>query len=220
MSDLLLPYSLQEDILHRVRLKQMDGGNMQWITTTQVLESLRGSDDALAWEQLRSHFCPVVVSFARQLGLSAEDAEDAAQESMAEFVKAFRGGKYNWEKGRLSNWLFGVAKRVILNFRRNQPLEHLVADKTTGTSCWDLVEDDRGIRRTWETEWRQMVLNRCLERVRRESDPKAFNAFHLYAISGIPVEEVCKRLAISRNAVYIAKSRVLSRLRELRREFE
>ena len=65
-----------------------------------------------------------------------------------------------------------------------------------------------------------MVLTKCLEQARRELDPNVFEAFELYALSEIPVDDVAQRLRMSRNAVYIAKSRVLSRLRELEHQFE
>lgn len=192
----------------------------RWITTTQVLDDLRRSDDRGSWEEFCRHFRPVVVRFAAQLGLSSSDAEDAAQETLLTFVKAYREGKYDREKGRLSSWLFGVAKRVILNLRGRKPLEQLVADKSTGTSFWDLIQDDHDIWQSWETQWQRMVLKHCLERVRKEFDAKVFDAFERYALAGVPVEQVCQELKMSRNAVYIAKSRVLSRLRELRRDFD
>ncbi|MHC4644799.1 MAG: RNA polymerase sigma factor [Planctomycetota bacterium] len=193
---------------------------MQWVTTTQVLEDLKSSNDAPAWRLFCDHFHPVVIRFARKLGLSPDDAQDAAQETMTAFLKAFRSGKYDPQKGRLSDWLLGIARRVILNSRANQPLERLVADKTTGASFWDLIQDDRSLKHTWQTEWRRMVLTRCLEQARRELDPKQYEAFELYALAEIPVREVAQRLGISHNSVYIAKSRVLSRLRRLERQFE
>jgi RNA polymerase sigma-70 factor (ECF subfamily) len=193
---------------------------MQWITTTQILDELKISNENPAWDRFCDHFRQVVVSFARQLGLSAVDSEDAAQEVMLTFVKAFREGKYNKEKGRLSNWLFGIAKRVILNLRGHKPLEHLVADKTTGTSFWDLIKDDYSLTQNWENQWRQMVLIRCLEQVQQQFEPKVYRAFDLYALSNVPVAEVAQQLKISSNAVYIAKSRVLSKLRQLERQFE
>ncbi|MBW8039883.1 MAG: sigma-70 family RNA polymerase sigma factor [Planctomycetes bacterium] len=193
---------------------------MQWVTTTQVLEELRTSPEAEAWHRFCDHFRPVMVKFAKQLGLSATDAEDAAQEIMLQFFKAFREGKYDREKGRLSNWLFGVAKRVILNLRGHQPLERLIADKTTGTSFWDLIQDDHSIKQSWDAQWRQMVLAKCLDQARREFNPKVFEAFELYAIQDKTVDEVAQRFKMSRNAVYIAKSRVLSRLRQLEQQFE
>ena len=193
---------------------------MQWITTTQVLEDLKCSNDTLAWSSFRDHFYPVVFNFARTLGLSATDAEDAAQEVMLAFLKAFRSGRYNREKGRLSHWLFGVAKRVILDFRKRLPREHIVADDSTGTSFWDMVADESAVKHSWDTEWRQMVLEKCLQQARRELDNKVFEAFELYALSQKPVEEVGRILGMSRNAVYIAKSRVLSKLRQLQKDFE
>lgn len=193
---------------------------MQWVTTTQVLEQLKTSNEPQVWEGFCGSFRPVVVEFARRMGLSPAEAEDAAQETMMTFIKALRSGKYDRDKGRLSHWLFGVARRVILNLRGRQPLEQLVADKTTGTSFWDLIEDDRAVQHSWDTEWRQMALARALEQVRREFDPGVVEAFERYALQGTPMEEVTRRLNVSRNAVYIAKSRILSRLRELVAQFD
>lgn len=193
---------------------------MEWITTTQALEELKISNDSVVWDKFINSFRPVVINFAMKLGLSANDAEDASQETMLVFIKAFKDGKYNRDKGRLRNWLFGVARRVILNLRRNRPLEQLIADKTTGTSFWDLIEDDRNIKLSWEAEWRNMVLTNCLEQVRKEFDSKVFKAFELYALEQTAVDEVARNLEMSRNAVYIAKSRVLSRMRQLEQQFE
>jgi len=193
---------------------------MQWITTTQILEDLASSNDALAWNSFRDHFYPVVVNFAKSLGLSSTYAEDAAQETMLSFLKAFRDGRYKREKGRLGSWVFGVARRVILNFRKRLPREHVIADDSTGTSFWDMIADANAVKHTWETEWRRMVLERCLQQVRREFDSKVFKAFELYALSEKSVAEVVHTLGMSRNAIYIAKSRVLSRLRQLLTEFE
>jgi len=192
----------------------------QWITTTQLLKDLKTTHDDSAWSEFYSHFQPVVIEFARKLGLSNVEAEDAAQETMTTFFKAFKSGKYDPNKGRLSNWLFGIAKRVILNLRGRKPLEKLIADKTTGTSFWDMVQDDHTLGRTWELQWQQTVLKRCLEQVRQEFEPKVFAAFRHYAIDQFAIEEVCEKFDMSRNAVYIAKSRVLSRLRELKQQFE
>ena len=193
---------------------------MQWITTTKVLEDLKGAEDTLAWNKLRDHFYPMIFNFAKSLGLSAADAEDAAQETMIAFLRALRDGKYDKQRGQLSHWLFGVAKRVILNFRKRLPREHLVADATTGTSFWDRLQDASAVRQTWDNEWRRMVLEKCLRQARRQLDQKAFRAFELYALFQKPVTEVAQMLGMSRNAVYIAKSRVLSKLRQLQQDFE
>lgn len=193
---------------------------MRWITTTKALEELKESNDAAAWRQFQEYFYPVVLNFAKAGGLSLADAEDAAQQTMLTFVQAYRAGKYEREKGRLSGWLYGLARRVILNYRKHLPREKLVADATTGTAFWNGIEDEESIKQSWDRGWRQMVLERSLQQVRRETDKKVFEAFELYALMGENPQEVAKQLGISPNAVYIAKSRVLTRLRQLQKEFE
>ena len=193
---------------------------MDWLTTTQMLEDLRSSGSSPAWQRFEGHFRGVIISFARNAGLSASDAEDAAQETMLAFVKTFREGRYEREKGRMRDWLFGIAKRVVFNLRRQRPLAKLIADKATGTSFWDMVKDDRGIERSWQDQWRKMTLAACLEQARNQVDAQVFAAFELYALKEMSAEEVAAKLGISTNAVYIAKSRVLSRLRELEGQFE
>lgn len=193
---------------------------MEWVTTTQVLEDLKGSNDALAWNSFRDHFYPIILKFTKKLGLPQSYAEDAAQETMLTFLKAFRAGRYNKQKGRLSSWVFGVTWRVILNYRKRLPREHVIPDDTTGTSFWDMIEDEKAIIHTWESEWQKHILEKCLLQACSEFNGKAFDAFKLYALEQKPVEEVCLALDMSANAVYIAKSRVLSRLRQLRQDIE
>jgi RNA polymerase sigma-70 factor, ECF subfamily len=65
-----------------------------------------------------------------------------------------------------------------------------------------------------------MVMQICMDRARKEFDEKTFAAFEMYALQDIDPTEAAKRLGLSRNAVYIAKSRILSRLRELIEEFD
>jgi RNA polymerase sigma-70 factor (ECF subfamily) len=193
---------------------------MRWITTTKALEELRESNDAAVWRQFQEYFYPVVANFAKAGGLSLADAQDAAQQVMLEFVQAFRAGKYEREKGRLSSWLYGLARRVVQNYRRHLPREQLISDNTSGTAFWDGIADKESTKKLWDKEWREMALEKVLQQVRKETDKNVFEAFELYALKGKNVTEVAEQLGISRNAVYIAKSRVLTRLRQLQKEFE
>ena len=150
---------------------------MEWVTTTQILEQLKSQPQAPAWEQLYQSFYKVIVNFARKMGLSAPDAEDAAQEAMIEFVKAFRAGKYDRQKGRLSHWLFGIARLTIRNYIRRRPHEPVIADNNSGTSFLNQIEDENASHHTWTVEWQQIILERCLQRARVDFDPQNFCRF-------------------------------------------
>ena len=189
-------------------------------TTTIVLEELKSSEDGDAWRTFCSHFRPMLVKFGKKLGLSTSHAEDAAQEVIIAFIKAFRTGKYNREKGRLRGWLFGIAGKVVRTFHRRRPREQLVVNDETGTSFWDTIEDEDAIKHTWNIEWRRMVIQYSLEGARKKFKPNVFNAFELYAMMDNPVDEVAKKLNISRDAVYLAKHKVLAFIRKLAGDFE
>ena len=107
-----------------------------------------------------------------------------------------------------------------MNFRKRLPREYVIKDDTMGTSFWDMIADKNTFKHTWDTEWRRMVLQRSLQQVRKEVDQKVYEAFQLYALNQKPVEEVSRKLGMSQIAVYIAKSRVLSKLRQLQQDFE
>jgi RNA polymerase sigma factor (sigma-70 family) len=189
---------------------------MEWRTTTQILHQLQTTHDDKAWQQVCTQLRPVVVHFGQDLGLSVQDAEDAAQETLMTFLKAFQAGHYDRQKGRLSHWLLGIARRVILNKRRHASSQGSHAD----TTFWESLPDDNQVEALWETQWQQAVLQRCLDQARREFDPKVFEAFQLYAMGDVTAQDVAHRLDMTPNAVYIAKSRVLARLRELEAQFE
>lgn len=187
-----------------------------WITTTQILTDLQQRHPA-AWEEFCRTFGPAVVAFGRQLGLRPEEAEDAAQETLMAFAQAVQAGRYDRQQGRLSAWLFGFARRIIMKTQRLRA-RHLGV--TTPPESLEHQCDDRDLHLTWETQWKRVVLHRCLERVRQESDPQVFAAFVHYALQEQTAAAVAQRLGISRNAVYIAKCRILTRLRELESQLQ
>lgn len=66
----------------------------------------------------------------------------------------------------------------------------------------------------FETQWQTAALDDALDEIRREVDPGTFQAFDLYVRKNVPPRRVAKMLSMTRNAVYLAKNRVMARLRE------
>ena len=74
------------------------------------------------------------------------------------------------------------------------------------------VDDAQAV---FDQEWERNQLAIALREVARCVDPGVYQAFELYAVLGQPASRVAKFLGVSRNAVYISKSRVLARLRDV-----
>jgi RNA polymerase sigma-70 factor (ECF subfamily) len=197
------------------------GLRLSTVTSTLLLEGLRTAHNQTIWQQYVDRYRPVLIAHARRVGVSAADAEDVAQESLAAFCQAYRAGKYEREKGRLRDWFFGIARNQLRNWcRRRGEREIRVVGPGEESAILRGIPGEDMWAQAWEQEWRDAVLRQCLEEVRGEVDAKTFSAFELFASQGLPAQQVAERLGMSANAVFIAKHRVLRRIRELLPEME
>ncbi len=192
---------------------------MPWITTTIMLERLSDAQDT-AWEELATHFRAPVHHFAIRLGLNDSAAEDVVQSTLLAFIRAYREGRYEKDRGRLSSWLFGIAYRESLRVIRSGKREFQSPPAPGRTTFLSGRPDEELARRTWTQTWERHVLDRCMEQARGEVASNTFEAFELTALRDVPAEAVARELGMSRNAVFIAKHRVLKRIAELRREYD
>ena len=185
-------------------------------TSTFFLDCLQGGQSEQVWSEFCARYEPVLTAVARGAGLQEEDARDVVQESLLAFLEALRAGKYDRDRGRLRSWLKGmVSNKTRDALRRLARREVQVVDSGDATAFLDRFPDERVLSDIFEQEWERGVLTECLRQVRDEVDPQTFQAFELYAMADQAVDDVARQLNISRNAVYLSKSRVLSRLREL-----
>lgn len=181
-------------------------------TRPTIFIRLQASDPherELSWQEFRDRYAPVIVGFARRAGLASGDAEDVLQDVLLAFFRVSPRFQYDPEKGRFRGYL----KRATLNVIRRRgrhaapsPLQFDVADEHSADAERQL--DDR-----WEEQWQAQVLERALNEVRAQLDPRTWEAFELSARAGVPVAEVAARLGLAPNSVHQAKSRVLKAAR-------
>ena len=189
---------------------------MEWMTTTTVLDRLQDAADHSAWSGFVERYQGPVASFGRKTGLSQADADDVAQETMLAFLESYRKGAYQRGRGRLSQFLFGIARHKILHARRKiGPGPRQVSYGADAANLLADLPDADTLAQSWENEWRQSILMQCLERVREEVAPQTFEAFRLVAVEQVEPARVAEQLGMTRNAVFIAKHRVATRLRQL-----
>jgi len=204
-------YYRRGDFLYRRR----GARRVSQITSTKLLVGLRDCSNQQTWNEFCSRYRPVVINFARQLGLSEEDAQDVAQETLLAFMEGYSRGHYERAKGRLRKWLLGIARNKILYLKRKKVGQVQPHDKTGPTGFFERLPDTEGISRIWESQWQQAVLQACLREVRQQFEPKTMKAFEMLTLRELPSVKVAAELGMSTNAVLKASRRVLSRMREL-----
>jgi len=77
-----------------------------------------------------------------------------------------------------------------------------------------IADPDSTLNRQWDEEHDQYVLNCLLDLVDEEFEPTTLRAFRRLALDGVSGAEVAQELGLSVAAVYVAKSRVLARIRQ------
>lgn len=178
-----------------------------------MLDALHDAGNADVWEQFDRRYRPILIGFARNLGLTDQDAADIAQETLARFLSEYRDGRYDREKGRLGAWLVGIARYRILDLRRRSAGKYQLA----GESAIMDLDDEKNLSRVWEDERRHAVLRIAMEELQENSrtDPKTIKVFEMLMVHSVPPQVVADELEISVHDVYLAKSRVAQRLRKI-----
>ena len=183
---------------------------MDWITTSSLLSGLKDFENADAWHRFVTRFRAPVAAFARGMGNSPADAEDIAQDALLAFATAYRNGAYSPDKGRLSSWLFGIARNHALRSHRKRERSPVLAAQP----------DDAVAPGIWERCWNAFVLDECLRRARAEHSDATFRLFERVVLWDEEPAAAAAAEGVDLKAVYNAKHRVLSRMRSLRDELE
>jgi RNA polymerase sigma-70 factor (ECF subfamily) len=172
-----------------------------------------------AWEAFLRLYGPLVYSWCRsRWGMAPADAADLLQDVVVrvlETIDAYRGGDF-------VSWLFRVTQSRVANFCRKHPdravggsgaqqrLADLPDPRTLEFSQPDSGNDDTAAP---GKEDRQGVLWRALERTRERVAATSWQAFWQVTVQGRKPADVAADLDMTANSVYIANSRILSRLR-------
>lgn len=182
-------------------------------TTTLLLRGLLDRENAAAWEEFHARYAPILYAVARRLGLSDADAADICQEALTCFIRDYREGKYQRERGRLRSWLSSLVRYRAIDWLRARAR----APGVVGLSAAGQLSTADEIDAAWEAEQRQSILRQALDEIRQASrfDPRTLRAFERVALDDHPAAQVATELQLTIDDVYQAKSRVSQRLREI-----
>ncbi|MBW3597296.1 MAG: sigma-70 family RNA polymerase sigma factor [Planctomycetes bacterium] len=184
-------------------------------TSTGLLEGAKGHDPE-SWRRLTHIYGPLVYRWIRQCGLQAGDAADVAQEVFC----AVWTGLENFRKERPGDsfraWLWTITRNKIRDYGRRRAASPPPPGGDDAQRRLEQIPEAPPDQSTAAPERGAAgeAIHRCVELVRAEFEPRTWQAFWQTAVEGRTGAEAAEDLGISVGAVYMAKSRVLRRLRE------
>ena len=182
-------------------------------TRVSLLLRLKARDNSQAWREFTAIYRPILLRYARACGLYAHDAEDIAQECLAQVNLSIGRFEYDKRQGGFKRWLRVMVKRRVINRLRKR--RECLAESGVFRRPQDreaLPEDE------FEKIWLDEHLRFCLSKLRDEVEPRTCDAYQRLALDGWSVEKVCRTFGITANNAYVIKSRLTVRLRELMAE--
>jgi RNA polymerase sigma factor (sigma-70 family) len=176
-------------------------------TSASLLEEARDGR-AGAWEQLVALYTPLVQSWLASAGLQSADRDDLTQRVLVILVRQLPSFEHRGQPGGFRAWLRGVTTNLLREFWRQRPSP--AADAVLA----QLADPSAGLSAIWDAQHDRHVLHGLMQQVQPEFTAPTWQAFRRIAIDGASAQTVAAELGLSANAVLIAKSRVLARLRQ------
>jgi RNA polymerase sigma factor (sigma-70 family) len=156
------------------------------------------------------HRLQVQIALRKQLPF--DDAEDLAQQVLLLVLKNIGKWKADPARAKFRTWLQTVVRNATINALSRRP-----KDQASGgtTSMQQLNQrPDKADSLWFDLQWQRETLRWIAQQVRGEFESATWTAFWDTAIQELPAQEVAERIGKSVGAVYIARSRVMQRIKQ------
>ena len=182
-------------------------------TRVSLLVRIRDRGDAEAWGEFVEIYAPLVYSLARRHGAQDADAADLAQEVLKTVVRTAPVFAYDPERGSFRGWLLTVARNQLRKWA-NAQRRHPQSGGEEGQRVLEAqpAPDEEAAR--WDQEYHQRLFEWAAEKVQPLFRSATWQAFWQTTVENRAARDVAAALGLSIGAVYIARSRVLARIKE------
>ena len=184
------------------------------VTRASLLLRIRDGQDKEAWRQFVEIYASLIYGFARKRGLQDADAADLMQDVLRSIASAVGRLDYDPRRGSFRSWLYTVTRNKLYSFLDGQR-RHPRGSGDSGAQ--QLLEEQAGpddSAAAWDQEYQRRLFGWAADHVRTEFQESTWQAFWQTAVEGRGPKDVARELNLSPGAVYVAKSRVIARLRE------
>ena len=183
--------------------------------TRQSLLFRAQSGEADAWKDLTDLYRPLIIGWLNRQGVPIRDLEDLSQEVLLSVVKQLPGFQHSGNRGAFRSWLRTIVRNRTINYWSALDAQTQASGGSGATAALQQIADpDSELNRQWDEEHDHYVIDCLLDLVEEEFEPTTRQAFRRLALDGASGAETARELGLSVAAVYVAKSRVLQRIRQ------
>ncbi|MEZ5944407.1 MAG: sigma-70 family RNA polymerase sigma factor [Planctomycetaceae bacterium] len=187
-------------------------------TRASLLLRLPNAEDMAAWDEFVSVYGPAVIRLARNLGMQPADADDLMQEVFTSVSGSISRWLSRQDRGSFRAWLFRIARNASLNFLTRRQHNSLATGQNDVLQ--NAVAPSEELSAQLDLEYRREVFRWAARKVQADVLETTWQAFWLTQVEGREIADVAKQLRVNVGSIYIGRSRVMARLREVVQQFE
>ncbi len=184
------------------------------LTSVSLLDRLKvARPEAADWQHLQGIYLPLIQRWACRVPGLRDEADDLAQEVFLVVIRELPRFERRRE-GSFRAWLRTITVNKARSFCKQRDRRRTVGLDLTDGFLDKMADPESDLARQWDREHDELVVQKVLAAVQPDFTPPTWEAFRRFAIDGLPAARVAEELGMTENAVLLAKSRVVRRLRE------
>lgn len=190
------------------------------VTRASLILRLKDAEDVAAWDEFAAIYAPVIFRVATSRGFQAADAENLVQEVFLAVANSVASWLEREDRGRFRAWLLRIARNESVDMLTERATRPLGRDGSTADRDLANLPARDEFSSALDLEYDRAVFHWAAEQVRAAVSVQTWDAFWLTSIDGLSVNEVAERLNTRPGNVYVSRSRVMSRVKQLVQEYE
>jgi RNA polymerase sigma-70 factor (ECF subfamily) len=164
------------------------------------------------WERLQGIYLPLIQSWLRRVPGLAAEADDLTQEVFVVVIRELALFELRRE-GSFRAWLRTITANKATNYCKQRQRRPAIEIESAAGFLEELVDPESALAREWDREHDEHVVRKLLAAVKGDFGATTWTAFCRLALDGLPAARVAEELAMPENAVLLARSRVMRRLK-------
>ena len=183
-------------------------------TPSTLLDRARVRDQE-AWQRLVHLYSPLVYRWCRRAGLQEADAADVGQEVFQAVARALADFRHERPGDSFRGWLRTITRNKVRDFARRRRADVAgPGGSDAQRRLRQVAEEGPAEGEDAPDEDAHLVYRRAVELILAEFEERTRLAFWRVVLEKRPVAAVAQELNMTTNAVYLAKSRILRRIRD------
>lgn len=179
-------------------------------TSESLLLRLRSGDDQNAWTTFVELYTPLIFYWSRKSGLQTNDAADLVQDVLTLAFQKLPSFQYDADKS-FRGWL----RTVTLNRLREKLRRKSIGATPATQSVLASMTGGESAESTWDLDYQRSLIQRANALLKSEFQPATWKALQKYVFEGHSANQAAKEFGVSVWTIYAAKSRFMSRMREI-----